>query len=57
MSIKVVVFGENDQTSKFVAKSRTNDTPHSNEAVSVENVVIAETAFLLFTVQDRNLVS
>ena len=57
MSIKIVVFGENEQTAKFVEKSKGAPNQVSDEAVIVENVTVSETNFLLFSVKERALVS
>ena len=57
MSIKIVVFGENEQTRKFVEKSKGSSNDPSDEDITVENVTVSESNFLLFSVKERSLVS
>ena len=41
MSIKIVVFGENEQTRKFVEKSKGSPNDPSDEDIVVENVTVS----------------
>ena len=40
MTIKIVAFGESEQVSKFIEKSRGGHALHSEEAITVENITI-----------------
>lgn len=57
MSIKIVAFGENEQVTKFGDKSRGAPSQQHEEEVIVENVTVAESHFLLFSVKEKSLVS
>jgi hypothetical protein len=41
MSIKIVVFGENEQIGRFIDKSKDAPSAASEEAIIVENVSIS----------------
>lgn len=55
MSIKIVVFGENEKVATFLEKSRGAHSLLSEEAVNVENITIAETHYLVFAVREKAL--
>lgn len=57
MSIKIVVFGEAEQVTKFGIKSRGAASDNGDDIVAVETLAIQESNFLLFSVKDRSLVS
>lgn len=57
MTIKIVAFGEAEQVSNLIDKSRDAHSLQSEEAVAVETVTVAEAQFLLFAVRERGLVS
>ena len=51
MSIKIVAFGESEQVAKLLEKSRGGQSLQYEEAITVENITVADSNFLIFAVR------